>query len=111
MIENPNSTTIKNNDVDATNNNSTSLVFNQFDNFSPEQKHGPENTVNSNYYGTDQFQTLKFHEKINACSLSSVERCISPTFFFHLSFLISPFSLETYNPLLTPPINGKYQIL
>ena len=53
MIENPNSTTIKNNDVDATNNNSTSLVFNQFDNFSPEQKHEPENTVNSNYYGTD----------------------------------------------------------
>ena len=65
MIENPNSTTIKNNDVDASNANSTSLVFNQFNNFSPEQKNEPENTVNSNYYGIDQFQTLKFHEKIS----------------------------------------------
>ena len=80
-------TTIKNNDADATNINSTSLVlkpanlsllFNQFNNFSPEQKHDPENVVNFNYYDIDQFQTLKFHEKnkslsllhINACSLS-----------------------------------------
>ena len=50
-------TTIKNNDVDATNINNTSLVlkssanlsllFNQFNTFSPEQKNKPENVVNS----------------------------------------------------------------
>ena len=66
-------TAIKNNDVDATNINSTSLVlktsttlsllFNQFNNFSPEQKNEPENVVNSNYYDIDQFQTLKFKKK------------------------------------------------
>ena len=67
-------TTIKNNDVDATNINSSSLVpktsanlfllFNQFNNFSSKQRNEPEKVVNSNYYDIDQFQTLKFHEKI-----------------------------------------------
>ena len=55
MIINSSPTTIKSNDVDATNINSTSLVlksanlsllFNQFNNFSPEQKNDPENVVN-----------------------------------------------------------------
>ena len=56
-------TTIKNNHVDATNINSTflvlkpsanlSLLFNQFNNFSAEQKNEPENVVNSNYYDID----------------------------------------------------------
>ena len=73
-------TTIINNDVDATNINSISLVlkpsanlsllFNQFNNFSPEQKNEPENVVNSNYYDIDQFQTLKHHEKNKSLSLS-----------------------------------------
>ena len=73
MMVNSSPTTIKNNDVDATNINSTSLVlkisanlsllFNQFNNFSPEQTNEPENVVNSNYYDIDQFQTLKLHEK------------------------------------------------
>ena len=75
MMVNSSSTTIKNNDVDANNTNRTSLVlkpsvslsllFSQFNNFSPEQKNEPENIVNSNYYDIDQFQTLKFHVKIN----------------------------------------------
>ena len=55
-----------------------SLLFNQFNNSSPEQKIDPENVVNSNYYDIDQLQTLKFLEKskplslyhINACSLN-----------------------------------------
>ena len=73
MMVNSSPTTSKNNDVDATNINSTSLVlktsanlsllFNQFNNFSPEQTNEPENVVNSNYYDIDQFQTLKLHEK------------------------------------------------
>ena len=82
---NSNPATIKNNDVDATNINSTSLVlkpsanlsllFNQFNNFSPEQKNEPENVVNSNYYDTDQFQTLKFHEKNKSLSLFHIHVC------------------------------------
>ena len=88
MMLNSNPNNIKNNDVDATNINSTSLVltfsanlsllFNQFNKFSSEEINGLENVVNSNYYDIDQFQTLKFYEKnkllslfyINGCSLS-----------------------------------------
>ena len=79
MMVNSSPTTIKNNDVYATNINSTSLVlkhslnlpllFNQFNNFYPEQKNELENIVNSNYYDIDQFQTLKFHEKNKSLSL------------------------------------------
>ena len=55
-----------------------SLLVNQFNNSSPEQKTDPKNVVNSNYYDTDQLQTLKFLEKskqlflfhINTCSLN-----------------------------------------
>ena len=43
-----------------------SLLFNQFNNSSPEQKTDPENVVNSNYYDIDQLQTLKFPEKNNS---------------------------------------------
>ena len=72
---NSSSTTMKNNDTDASNINSTSLIlkpsanpsllFNQFNNFSPDRKNEPENIVNSNYYDNDLFETLKFHEKIS----------------------------------------------
>ena len=80
MMVNPSLTTIKNNYNDDNSINSTSLVLkpstnltllcNQFNNFSNEQKTEAENVVNSNYYDIDQFQTLKFHEKISHCSLS-----------------------------------------
>ena len=40
-----------------------SLLFNQFNNSSPEQKSNPANVVNSNYYDNDQLQTLEFPEK------------------------------------------------
>ena len=79
MMVNSSPTTVKNNDVCATNINSTSLVmkpsanlslsFNHFNNFYPVQKNDPENVVNSNYYDIDQFQTLKFHEKNKSLSL------------------------------------------
>ena len=75
MMVNSNPTTFEKNDVDANNSNSTSLIvkpsanlyllFNRFNNFSPEQKNGPENVVNSDYYDNKQFQALKFHEKIS----------------------------------------------
>ena len=70
MMVNSSPITIKNNDADATNINSTflvlkpsanlSLLFNQYNDFSSEQKNEPENLVNSNYYDIDQCQTLKF---------------------------------------------------
>ena len=85
MMVNSSPTTIKNNDVDATNTNSTCLVlkpsanlsleFNQFNNFPHEQKTEPENVVNSNYYDIDQFQTLKFHEKHKSVSLFYINTC------------------------------------
>ena len=85
MMVNSSPTTIKNNDVYATNINSTSLVlkhslnlpllFNQFNNFYPEQKNELENIVNSNYYDIDQFQTLKFHEKNKSLSLFHINAC------------------------------------
>ena len=41
-----------------------SLLFNQFDNSSSEQKKtNPENALNSNYYDIDQLKTLKIPEK------------------------------------------------
>ena len=48
-----------------------SLLFNQFNNSSPEQKTDPENVVNSNYYDIDQLQTLKFPPKINCYPYST----------------------------------------
>ena len=53
-----------------------SLLFNQFNNSSPEQKSNLENVVNSNYYDIDQLQTQTQKNKslflfhITSCSLS-----------------------------------------
>ena len=54
------------------------LLYNQFNNTSPEKNNDPENFVNSKYYDIDQIQTLKFPKKqkslalfcTNACSLN-----------------------------------------
>ena len=54
------------------------LLYNQFNNTSPEKNNDPENVVNSKYYDIDQIQTSKFPDKhkwlalfyINACTLS-----------------------------------------
>ena len=120
---NPSHTTIKNNDVDCTNISITSLLFkpsanlsllfNQFNNFSPEQKNEPENDVNSNYYDIDKFQTLKFHEKnkslslflINACSLSKnfadlqhLLKCTNKVFdIIAVNHLYSNINLQNYS--------------
>ena len=75
-ISNCNPTTIKNSDANHISSSSSlalkpsanlSLLFNYFNNFSPEPKNEPENVVNSNYYEIDQIQTLKFPEKICRC--------------------------------------------
>ena len=54
------------------------LLYNQFNNTSPEKDSDPENVVNSKFYDIDQIQTLKFPDKhkslalfhVNACSLN-----------------------------------------
>ena len=54
------------------------LLYNQFNNTSPEKNNDPVNVVNSKYYDIDQIQTLKYPSKhkslalfhINACSLN-----------------------------------------
>ena len=54
------------------------LLYNQFNNTSPEKNNDPTNVVNSKYYDIDHIQTLKFPNKhkslalfhINACSLN-----------------------------------------
>ena len=85
MTVNSTPPTIKSNDVDDNNINTTflvlepssnlSLLLNQFNNFSPEQKNGPANVVNSNYYDIDQFHTLRFYEKISQVSLFHINAC------------------------------------
>ena len=59
---------------------SLELLFNQYNNSSPEQQNDPENVVNSRYFDIDQIQSLEFCQKekslslspfhINSCSLS-----------------------------------------
>ena len=87
MMVNCSPTTVKNNDANKINNDGSlvlklsanlSLLFSQFNEFSPEQKNEPENVVNSNHFNVDQSQTLKFPENnkslflfhINGCSLN-----------------------------------------
>ena len=41
------------------------LLYNQFNNTSPEKNNDPENVVNSKFYDIDQIQTLKFPDKAN----------------------------------------------
>ena len=81
-----------------TNINSTSLVlkpsanlpllFNQFNNFSPEQKKEPGNVVNSNYYDIDQFQTLEFDDKNESLSLFHINACSLSKNFDDLEYLL-----------------------
>lgn len=69
-VINSSRTTVKNSDANDINSTSLalkpsenlSLLFNQFKNFSPEQKNQLENVVNSKYYDIDQFENLKFSE-------------------------------------------------
>ena len=87
MMVNCSPTTVKNNDANKINSDGSlvlklsanlSLLFSQFNEFSPEQKNEPENVVNSNYFKVEQSQTLNFPENnkslflfhINGCSLN-----------------------------------------
>ena len=71
------------------------LLFNQFNNSSPEQQINPENVVNSRYFDIDQIQLFKFRQKekslsffyTNSCSLNKsfddlvyLRKCSNKTF-------------------------------
>ena len=49
---------------------SLELLFNQYNNSSPEQQNDPENVVNSRYFNIDQIQSLEFCQKEKSLSLS-----------------------------------------
>ena len=48
---------------------SLELLFNQYNNSSPEQQNDPENVVNSRYFNIDQIQSLEFCQKDKSLSL------------------------------------------
>ena len=67
----------KNSCIQLTPPSNLALLFNQFNNTSPEQNVDPENVVNSRYFDIDEIQALKLLDKkilsffhINACSLN-----------------------------------------
>ena len=45
------------------------LLYNQFNNTSPEKNNDPENVVNSKFYDIDQITTLKFPDKHKSLAL------------------------------------------
>ena len=64
--------------IEISNNNSSvllkpppnlELLFNQFNNSSPEQQNDTENVVNSRYFDIDHIQSLKFSQKEKSLSL------------------------------------------
>ena len=118
----------KNNSLSLKPSSDLSLLFNQFNNSSPEQKNNPENVVSSNYYDNDQLQTLTFPEKnklllpfyINACSLNKnfddlqhLLKCsnkvfdivaISETRIMKKTSLVSNINLNNYSFEFTPTV-------
>ena len=53
----------KNNLIHLTPPPNLALLFNQFNNTSPEQNVDPENVVNSRYFDIDEIQALKSYHK------------------------------------------------
>ena len=53
----------KNSFIHLTSPPNLALLFNQFNNTSPEQNVDPENVVNSRYFDVDEIQALKLRDK------------------------------------------------
>ena len=51
------------------------LLYNQFNNTSPEKNNDLDNVVNSKYYDIDQIQTLKFPNKQKSLALFHISAC------------------------------------
>ena len=61
------------------------LLYNQFNNTSPEKNNDP---VNSNYYDSDQIQTLKFPNKHKSLALFHINACFLNKNFDDLDHLL-----------------------
>ena len=68
----------KNSSIQLTPPPNLALLFNQFNNTSPEQNVDPENVVNSRYFDIDEIQALKLHDKTSLYlfSISMHAHCI-----------------------------------
>ena len=64
------------------------LLYNQFNNTSPEKNNDPENVVNSKYYNIDQIQTLKFPNKQKSLALFHINACSLNKYFDDLDHLL-----------------------
>ena len=51
------------------------LLYNQFNNTSPEKNNDPENVVNSKFHDIDQIQPLKFPDKHKSLALFHISAC------------------------------------
>ena len=67
---------------------SLALLFNQFNNTSPEQNVDPENVVNSRYFDIDEIQALKLYAKKNSLSFFHINACSLNKNFDDLEYLL-----------------------
>ena len=67
---------------------SLELLFNQYNNSSPEQQNDPDNVVNSRYFNIDQIQSLEFCQKEKSFSLFHINTCSLNKNFDDLVYLL-----------------------
>ena len=67
---------------------SLELLFNQYNNSSPEQQNDPDNVVNSIYFNIDQIQSLEFCQKEKSFSLFHINTCSLNKHFDDLVYLL-----------------------
>ena len=85
MSENDSS---KNSSIHLTPPPNLALLFNQFNNTSPEQNVDPENVVNSRYFDIDEIQALKLYDKKNSLSFFHINACSLNKNFDDLEYLL-----------------------
>ena len=78
----------KNSSIHLTPPPNLALLFNQFNNTSPEQNVDPENVVNSRYFDIDEIQALKLYDKKNSLSFFHINACSLNKNFDHLEYIL-----------------------
>ena len=78
----------KNSSIHLTPPPNLALLFNQFNNTSPEQNVDPENVVNSRYFDIDEIQALKLYDKKNSLSFFHINACSLNKNFDDLEYLL-----------------------
>ena len=79
----------KNSSMHLTPPSSLALLFNQFNNTSPEQNVDPENVVDSRYFDIDEIQALKSYDKKNSLSFFHINACSLNKNFDDLEYLLN----------------------